>query len=236
MHSVTSHNGQAPLAAEQRSAERRDRRRRGAQGERRCLVRGQPADRDALIRFVVDPDGVLHLDLAEKLPGRGYWLTASPSAIADALKKRVFDRAARRSVTVPENLAELIEQNLRRRCCDALGLAMRAGTVTLGFERIAAALPKTDKALILRAADSGERNFNRLRRLAPPDTRFLTALNGAEMASALGKTGSLATVMIAPGKLADRLARDHRRLAAFAPQVPPLSHHAKTQTQRSDYE
>jgi len=214
----------------------RKRRRRGDAGERRCLLRGEAADRDGLIRFVVGPDGALHLDLAEKLPGRGYWLTADPAVLAQAIRKRVFDRAARRSVTMPEDLPSLVAHALRRRYADSLGLAMRGGAVTLGFERIAAALPASGNAVLLRASDGGSNDFTRLQRLAPAGLTIHRALSGAELAAALGKTGSLATALIAPGKLASRLVRDHRRLAAFAPQVPPSSVDAKRQAQRSENE
>ena len=40
--------------------------------ERQCAVTRQSGDADALIRFVLAPDGLIVPDLERRLPGRGY--------------------------------------------------------------------------------------------------------------------------------------------------------------------
>ena len=45
--------------------------------DRTCIVTGSALPRDQLIRIVSGPDGVAVVDLAEKLPGRGVWVTNS---------------------------------------------------------------------------------------------------------------------------------------------------------------
>ena len=52
--------------------------------ERRCIVTGEVQPKAGLIRFVAGPDGQVVPDLAEKLPGRGIWVTADRAAIAKA--------------------------------------------------------------------------------------------------------------------------------------------------------
>lgn len=59
---------------------------------RQCIATGQSVPPENLIRFVAGPDGALVPDLAEKLPGRGAWLTASPEALAVAIRKKAFAR------------------------------------------------------------------------------------------------------------------------------------------------
>jgi len=59
---------------------------------RQCIATGQSVPPENLIRFVAGPDGALVPDLAEKLPGRGAWLTASPEAVAAAVRKKAFAR------------------------------------------------------------------------------------------------------------------------------------------------
>jgi len=44
--------------------------------ERRCIVTGEVQPKAGLIRFVAGPDGEVVPDLAEKLPGRGFWVVA----------------------------------------------------------------------------------------------------------------------------------------------------------------
>ena len=43
---------------------------------RRCLVTREVRPKPELLRFVVGPDQTLVFDPAERLPGRGLWLTA----------------------------------------------------------------------------------------------------------------------------------------------------------------
>ena len=47
--------------------------------ERRCIVTGETQPRAGLIRFVAGPDAIVVPDLAEKLPGRGFWVVAALS-------------------------------------------------------------------------------------------------------------------------------------------------------------
>ena len=49
--------------------------------ERRCIVTGDVQPKAGLVRFVVGPDGQIVPDLADKLPGRGIWVTADRGLI-----------------------------------------------------------------------------------------------------------------------------------------------------------
>ena len=64
--------------------------------ERRCIVSGESGSTYGLVRFVVGPDGGIVPDLAEKLPGRGIWLSSDRDSLRTAVKKRAFSRAAPR--------------------------------------------------------------------------------------------------------------------------------------------
>ena len=68
----------------------RTRRTRRKPRERRCLVTGEVRPKAALVRFVVSPDGAIVPDIAERLPGRGLWLTARRDIVAAAVAKRLF--------------------------------------------------------------------------------------------------------------------------------------------------
>ncbi len=52
-----------------------------------------------LIRITCSHDGVLLLDSAQKLPGRGAYLCPEVACLTLACKKRAFDRAFRRSIS-----------------------------------------------------------------------------------------------------------------------------------------
>lgn len=185
--------------------------------ERRCLVTRSAAPRDLLIRFVVDPDGQVLPDVDERLPGRGMWLSAGRDVVNKAVEKRLFGRAARQSVTVLDGLADRIEALLARRFYDGLGLARRAGLLVMGFDQVQASLERSGAAVLLAAADGADDGRRKLRHLAPA-LPMVVAGPRAALGAALGRE-ELVHAALAPGKLAERVLRDARRLAGFRPDV-----------------
>ena len=80
--------------------------------ERRDIVSGEILPENRLLRFVADPDGNVVPDVAAKLPGRGLWVEASKVAIAKAVEKKLFSRAAKAPVTATADLVERAERAL----------------------------------------------------------------------------------------------------------------------------
>jgi predicted RNA-binding protein YlxR (DUF448 family) len=190
---LDSSNGEAPL--------------------RRCIVTRESQPKDELIRFVVAPDGTLTPDLAETLPGRGIWVSASRDAIETARAKKLFGRAARRAVTVPEDLAERLERMLAERCVALLGLLNRAGELVAGMMRVREWLRDGKAAILLTAADSDGRDATELKRLAR-GMQSVDVLKGVELGRAVGRD-HIVHMAAAPGRLAQSLLRETRRLAGL---------------------
>jgi predicted RNA-binding protein YlxR (DUF448 family) len=129
--------------------------------ERKCVLTGDKADRAALIRLVLSPDGEVLPDVRAKAPGRGAWIGVDPDTLQRALdsgklKAALFRAFRRRDLTVAGNLAEQIEKQLERAALDRLGLEARANTIVTGGERIEAAARAGKVVLLLHAADAGE--------------------------------------------------------------------------------
>jgi len=103
--------------------------------ERRCIATGDSQPARGLIRFVVGPDGQIVPDVAGKLPGRGIWVSADRAALDLAVKKKLFARAARQAVVVPEGLADLVTTLVRQRVIDLLSLARKSGQAIAGYEK-----------------------------------------------------------------------------------------------------
>lgn len=198
---------------------------------RRCVATGTVQPKDGMIRFVVAPDGEIVPDLEERLPGRGLWLTAEPSAIAKALGKNLFAKAARRAVRVPPDLVERLERLLERRCLDAFGLARRAGQALAGYEKVREAL-KTNQvgragppSLLVEASDGSPDQRGKITALAP-GMPVVDLFDSAAMAAALGRDHAVHAV-VARGKLAKSLARDSARLKGikgFVAGTSPAGH------------
>ncbi|MBO7332901.1 MAG: DUF448 domain-containing protein [Alphaproteobacteria bacterium] len=155
-------------------------------GERHCIVTGEPVAREMLIRFVIGPDNIVYPDIHEKLPGRGMWVTASHNKLSEAIKRQRFYRSAERSgFKVPHDLIETVEKLLKEDCLKLVGLANKSGCVCFGFEKIKEKLKTEDFLCLLEATDGSEKEQMRLGVKDLPIFRFFTK---EEIGNAIGQT------------------------------------------------
>lgn len=105
---------------------------REAPSERRCLVTGEVQPKTGLIRFVAGPDGMVVPDLAEKLPGRGFWVAADRAVLQKAADKGLFSRGAKAHVRAEPDLVDGIEAGLARRVIELISLSRKAGDAVAG--------------------------------------------------------------------------------------------------------
>jgi len=166
-----------------------------------------------LIRFVVGPDGRIHPDVAERLPGRGLWTLARRDIVARAVKKRLFGRAARAAVGIDEDLDRRVEALLARRAIDLIGLARRAGLAVCGFVKVETVL-NDGKAAVLIAAADGSADGRRKLRARAPELPLVEALTSAELGAAFGRESAVHAALKA-GPLAETFVAVAARLAGF---------------------
>jgi uncharacterized protein len=103
---------------------------------RMCIVTRVVRPVSDMIRFVAGPDGMVVPDIKARLPGRGVWLTNSRAVLAQAIKRKLFQRGLKESVTVPTSLEDQVAGLLKRDALQMLAIANKAGTVTSGFAKI----------------------------------------------------------------------------------------------------
>ena len=179
---------------------------------RRCLVSGAVRPKDQMVRFVISPDGEIVADVEERLPGRGFWLSADRDVLMKAGTKHLFAKAARRAVRVPEDLTDRVEHALVRRCLSLIGLARRAGQAVVGFEKAREWLNSGRDGVVVAAADGSAGGRAKLEALASgPSIAVLTA---DEIGAAAGRDRAV-HIVVSPGRLADSLRREAGRLAGF---------------------
>lgn len=181
--------------------------------ERRCIVTGESGPTQGLIRFAVGPGGEVVPDLAEKLPGRGIWLSSTRAAADEAVKRRAFARAARRQVTVPENLSAILEDLLARRAVDSVALARKAGLAVTGFEKVKARLKQGPVGALVQASDGSPQGFAKLLPLAG-DVPVVDRLESGELGLAFGRDYVIHAALEAGGATA-RVLREVLRLSGF---------------------
>jgi predicted RNA-binding protein YlxR (DUF448 family) len=189
-----------------------------AGGRRRCLVARAAGERARMVRFVLGPEGVVVPDVDERLPGRGLWVAADRAALAEAVRRNLFAKAAGVAARPPADLVEQVDAAVRRRCLDLLGLARRAGVVVAGFDQVRAALEERAVALVLVARDAASQ-VAKLRRLAGA-LPFFSNLERGELGRALGRD-ELVYVAVGPGGLARKLERELVRLDGLARETRP---------------
>ncbi|MBV9523112.1 MAG: hypothetical protein JO010_09990, partial [Alphaproteobacteria bacterium] len=114
---------------------------------------------------------------------------------------------------VPANLAERVEDLLRRRCCDLIGLARRAGRAVAGFEKVRAALREGKAAVLIAASDGGEGGRDKMR-VAGSNLPLVEVLSAGEIGAAFGRE-HVVHAALAPGRLARELVGAAARLAGY---------------------
>jgi predicted RNA-binding protein YlxR (DUF448 family) len=177
---------------------------------RRCLVTRESLAKEAMLRFVAGPDGIIVPDVAAKLPGRGMWLSARGDVIERALSRGAFLKATRGQAHPPPDLPARIEDGLRRRIRDLLGFARRAGQAVSGWQAVREALQAGRVGLLVEAADGSE--AERARLLGQRPVPVATPLSAAELGGVFGRDHAV-HVAIAPGRLAEAIATETARLA-----------------------
>lgn len=182
-------------------------------GHRRCIASGESDAKLALVRFVVAPDGTLTPDIDGRLPGRGIWVGASKALVDEAVTKRLFAKAARREVRVPEGLADLVETLIARHLGAQLGLAKRAGMALSGFDKVEEFIASGKAGVVLLAADAAPNGREKMAKIAAELPR-IDLLTNQELSLAMGRE-NVVHAAVARGTFVDRMTAEALRLAGF---------------------
>jgi len=183
--------------------------------ERRCIVTGDVGPKVGLVRFVLGPDGMIYPDLAEKLPGRGIWVTSERAVLEKAVAKGLFTRAARSQVTLPEGLVDLVEAGLAHRVVELISLSRKTGHAVCGFEKVKGWLADGKARVLFQASDGSERGKGKL--WTPEGGRWFGCLTASELGLAFGRDHAIHGALAAGG-LTPRVIREAARLAGMRKQ------------------
>ncbi|MFO7770663.1 MAG: RNA-binding protein [Roseovarius gahaiensis] len=177
--------------------------------ERKCIATGEVRPQHGLIRFVIGPDGQIAPDIAEKVPGRGIWVSSDRSALEKAVNKGLFARAARQPVTVPDNLVGFVEDQLAARVVNLISLARKGGGAVSGYEKVKDWLSKEQATVLIQASDGSERGKSKLS--TPHHGTFIGWLTAGELGRAFGRQTTIHAALGAGG-LSQRVVDEAARL------------------------
>jgi predicted RNA-binding protein YlxR (DUF448 family) len=177
--------------------------RKAARTERRCASTGAVRPIDDMIRFVVSPEGSAVPDLKQRLPGRGVWITATRTALGEAIARKAFARSFKRDVRATRDLLDATDRLLERAALDALAIAYKAGRMVAGFAKVEAALNDGDAIALVHASDAapdGVRKLNAAARRNSESDRsiaVLAAFTSAQLDLALGRSNVVHAALLA---------------------------------------
>lgn len=173
---------------------------------RLCIVTRTHKPLDDLIRFVLAPDGAIVPDLARRLPGRGVWVGATHAEVAAAARQKLFARSLKRPVTIPANLADLVERLLRKRLAESISLANKAGLMVAGFFKVDELIGSGRAALLLHARDGAadgieklDRKFKALQGGDGREDLIVQELDSSELSLAMGRSNVIHAAASAGG-------------------------------------
>lgn len=186
--------------------------------ERTCIVTRAEAPVDALIRFVVAPDGAVVPDFRRRLPGRGMWVTARAECVATAEQKRLFARVHGGPVKVEPGLAGRVEKGFEAGALGALSMARKAGGVVCGFAKVEAALAKDDVIALIHAAEAAPDGVAKLdaaarRRAAEAKPAVIRCFTGEQLDLAFGRSNVIHAALLAGPASRNLMARVEAWLA-----------------------
>ncbi len=196
--------------------------------ERTCIACKNKKPQHELLRVVLDPNNIAHVDYLNKLPGRGAYVCPTLHCIEKAARQGSFAKAFKQAITIhPEDLIEEARLAANQQIRSLLSLANRAHVVSAGHSRVERTL-KEEKAHLLiiaeDASDTVKHKFQKWgKRNGLPTYLILTQL---ELAPAVGyPTCSLLTIndLGFAQKLENEIYRAHQL---------NFSQHAALQSQR----
>ena len=186
--------------------------------DRRCIATGEVLPEARLVRFVVDPEGTLVPDVDGRLPGRGYWISADAESIRRAAARNMFAKAAKRQVSVPDDLVARTELGIVQRMLAYLGLARRSGGLILGFDQVEKQIRSQEPPPVIiearEAAEDGRRKLQAAATAAGYVPFVITAFSNEELSLSLGRE-NVVHAALKPGRIPERLIFEAARLQGF---------------------
>lgn len=163
----------------------------GGDPQRTCITCRRTTAARHLLRFVLDPENRLLLDLSRSLPGRGAHVCARRECLARAVEKNLFARAFRRAAQ-PVGSSEIMSQVaslIHRRVMSLISLANRAGMVVSGSDQVEAALRTAPDAVFLLVTQdtSPDRRIRFAGIAAARKVPVIVGLTSDEVGAVLGK-------------------------------------------------
>lgn len=189
---------------------------------RQCGLTRAHAPKKELFRLSLGPDGSVFVDLIGRAPGRGVYVVAEEESLRQALSRKGLSRLFRgkaRLMTEAEIEAEVgrTRARLEARILELVGLARRAGALSLGSDAVARGLAGSeDVAVVVAAWDASARTMKKIESALPPEggVRLVRAATKRALGRLLGRD-EVSVASVRRSKVADRILVESLRLSGI---------------------
>jgi predicted RNA-binding protein YlxR (DUF448 family) len=166
---------------------------------RQCALTREVRPVAELIRFVVSPEDELVPDTDARADGRGVWISLGERAVAEAVRKKAFERSLKHKVRLPEDLPGLTRRRLTERFIASLQMARKAGQLVTGAHQVRQAIDRGEALALITATDAAEDGRSKMLSalrgrqkaaqeagLAAPEVPHLELLDSSQLGLAFG--------------------------------------------------
>jgi predicted RNA-binding protein YlxR (DUF448 family) len=180
--------------------------------ERTCIGCRGVFEKDAVIRIVSGPDGIV-IDYREKLPGRAAYVCPTAACVTKALSKENLSRALHCKVRTPDpkifidRLAALITEKIR----SLIVMSAKADKLAAGYSAVHDAVEKGRVLMLLYATDLSPGTKGKVASPAAASLRWTTLFTREELGTLLNRE-LVGVIGIEDKGLADALWSETERL------------------------
>ena len=126
-----------------------------------------------------------------------------------AIEEKLFEKSAKKSLKIKEDLICEIENLQSKRLLDLIRLARKAGQALCGYEKVKELLSKDKVSVLIQAYDGSGRGKAKLS--TPDNAKFIGCLSALELGEAFGRQNAIHCA-VTSGGLAKRIVQEAHRL------------------------
>ena len=159
-------------------------------------------------------NNILVCDVNAKITEKGIWCCPNRKDIEKAIKKKVFDTLLNKKLKIPSFFLESIENNLKLKVLNLIGLSKKAGFLEIGHDKVLKSLKNNTVDVVLIAKGTDKMNSLFIEKDGKDKILLNKYFTSEEIGKAIGYKKVLCVALIV-SKLSNALKLDFYRLNKF---------------------
>ena len=159
-------------------------------------------------------NNILICDVNAKVTEKGVWCNPNRNDIEKAIKHKVFDKLLNKKLKIPSFFIESIENNLKLKILNLLGLSKKAGLLEIGYDKVLKAIKDETVDVVLIDKEANKLNSFFLENNDKNKISLYRYFSSEEIGKSIGYKKVLCVALIV-SKLSNVLKLDFYRLKEF---------------------